>query len=98
MRGLEEDFLGKQHRYMFDGVDKNGTIFRSLYYPPLTGSDVTEDGVVRCGEHSDYGTVTLLLQDDIGGLEVKKKNLNSFELFFFCFFFFKFISICYKIL
>ncbi len=26
---------------------------------------------VRCGEHSDYGTVTFLYQDDVGGLEVK---------------------------
>lgn len=28
-------------------------------------------GTVRCGEHADYGTITLLLQDAIGGLEVK---------------------------
>jgi len=25
---------------------------------------------VRCGEHSDYGSITLLFQDDAGGLEV----------------------------
>ena len=25
---------------------------------------------VRCGEHSDYGSITLLFQDNIGGLEV----------------------------
>jgi len=28
-------------------------------------------GSIRCGEHADYGTITLLLQDDVGGLEVK---------------------------
>lgn len=55
---------------MFHGVDKNGTILRSLYYPSLSGDDI-QPGVVRCGEHSDYGTVTLLLQDDMGGLEVR---------------------------
>ena len=27
--------------------------------------------MIRCGEHSDYGTVTFLFQDDLGGLEVK---------------------------
>ena len=26
---------------------------------------------VRCGEHSDYGSITLLFQDGVGGLEVK---------------------------
>ncbi len=28
-------------------------------------------GTIRCGEHSDYGTLTFLMQDDIGGLQVK---------------------------
>ncbi len=27
-------------------------------------------GQLRCGEHSDYGSITLLFQDDAGGLEV----------------------------
>ena len=25
---------------------------------------------IRCGEHTDYGTMTLLMQDESGGLEV----------------------------
>ena len=54
---------------MFRGEDKNRTIFRSLYYPTLTDKDA-QPGVVRCGAHSDYGSITLLLQDDMGGLEV----------------------------
>ena len=27
--------------------------------------------VVRCGTHSDYGTLTFLFQDNAGGLEVQ---------------------------
>ncbi len=69
MPGLEEDYLSSRHQFIFDSVDKNGTIFRSLFYPSLADKDV-QPGVVRCGEHSDYGTITLLLQDDMGGLEV----------------------------
>ena len=61
--------MSSRHRFIFDGADKNGTIFRSLFYPALTDVDI-KPGVVRCGEHSDYGTITLLLQDDMGGLEV----------------------------
>ena len=54
---------------MFQGEDKNRTIFRSLYYPSLADSHV-QPGVVRCGAHSDYGALTPLIQDDAGGLEV----------------------------
>jgi len=32
---------------------------------------VVRPGIVRCGEHSDYGTVTILFQDNLGGLEAK---------------------------
>ena len=74
--GLEGDFFTRCHTMMCQGSDKNATTFRSLFYPSLADSAVTA-GVERCGKHSDYGTFTLLFQDDIGGLEVK------FYTFFF---------------
>jgi len=52
--------------------DEHGTrdplaLFRIFNYPPPSpGSDLW--GV---GEHTDYGLLTILLQDDTGGLEVK---------------------------
>lgn len=67
--GLNEEFFSSRHQFMFHGADKNRTIFRTLYYPKLTNDDL-QPGVVRCGAHSDYGAITLLLQDSIGGLEV----------------------------
>ena len=66
---MEEDFFSSRHQHMFHGVGKNHTIFRTLNYPSLADSDI-QPGVVRCGAHSDYGSITLLLQDDMGGLEV----------------------------
>ncbi len=39
---------------------------RLLHYPPEL-----EPGRVRAGAHSDYGSLTLLLQDQVGGLEVR---------------------------
>lgn len=66
---MEENFFSSRHQFMFQGDVKNRTIFRTLYYPSLADTDV-QPGVVRCGAHSDYGAITLLLQDDAGGLEV----------------------------
>jgi isopenicillin N synthase-like dioxygenase len=45
------------------------TLFRIFSYPPP--ADPTLWGV---GEHTDYGLLTILLQDDAGGLEVKSKS------------------------
>lgn len=70
---LEEDFFSSRHQFMFHGAERNRTIFRSLYYPTLSDTDI-QPGVVRCGAHSDYGAITLLLQDDMGGLEVLSKG------------------------
>lgn len=44
------------------------TLFRIFNYPPP--ADPTLWGV---GEHTDYGLLTILLQDDAGGLEVKSR-------------------------
>ena len=33
-------------------------------------------GQLRCAEHTDWGAITLLVQDDVGGLEVKKATVN----------------------
>jgi len=42
-------------------------LFRIFHYPPST-SDSEDWGV---GEHTDYGLITILLQDDNGGLQVR---------------------------
>jgi isopenicillin N synthase-like dioxygenase len=45
------------------------TLFRIFNYPPPASPELW--GV---GEHTDYGLLTILLQDDVGGLEVKSKS------------------------
>ncbi|CAL8108108.1 unnamed protein product [Orchesella dallaii] len=45
-------------------------ILRYIRYPPIADTVNLPPGAVRCAEHSDYGFLTFLLQDDIGGLEV----------------------------
>ena len=51
-------------------TDQHTSALRLLHYPDLGGTPA-EPGQLRAGAHSDYGTLTLLRQDDApGGLEV----------------------------
>ena len=45
-----------------------------LYYPPLDALGSKQKGL-RSGEHSDYGSLTLLFQNsDISGLQILKDS------------------------
>ena len=47
--------------------------FRLAHYPPVRVKDINlQSGQqTRTSEHTDFGTITLLFQDSIGGLEVE---------------------------
>ncbi|XP_048731183.2 uncharacterized protein LOC125648251 [Ostrea edulis] len=68
---IDRDYLRQCHQKM--GKEQNNTTLRANYYPPIRATDVKE-GQARSGEHSDYGSITLLFQDDIGRLEIKAQN------------------------
>ncbi|KAJ3281748.1 hypothetical protein HK104_011304 [Borealophlyctis nickersoniae] len=57
-----QEFFVRKHRF----EEPSGDILRLLHYPPLPndGGDW-----IRAGGHSDYGTLTLLFQQESGGLE-----------------------------
>lgn len=63
---LEPDFF----------VDQPGeTMYhlRLIHYPPMDRL-TPEPGQLGCGAHTDYGTVTLLADDGIGGLQVRQRS------------------------
>ncbi|EEH49576.1 uncharacterized protein PADG_05655 [Paracoccidioides brasiliensis Pb18] len=59
--------------HYFDGfIDVGDNTLRLLHYPSVPKSVFRANkGQVRAGEHSDYGTITLLFQDSRGGLQVR---------------------------
>ncbi|MBU6266762.1 MAG: isopenicillin N synthase family oxygenase [Sphingomonadales bacterium] len=57
----------------FEGIMKNPiSILRLLRYPPQTGH-VRED-VIGIGAHTDFGNLTILAQDEVGGLQVMNRD------------------------
>ena len=63
--GIERDFFRSRYRHPLVRA-------RLLHYPPQP----PEAGDVQIGaaEHTDYGAITILWQDDVGGLQVKNRD------------------------
>jgi isopenicillin N synthase-like dioxygenase len=55
-----------------DKVSKPLAQLRLLHYPPQTGH--VEAKTLGCGAHTDYGCLTILAQDAIGGLQLQNCN------------------------
>lgn len=59
----------------FDGkITRHRSAMRVLNYPEL--QSMPPPGQIRAGEHTDYGSLTILLQDLVGGLQVRDRQGN----------------------
>ncbi len=64
--------LGIDERYFDERFSRAVGILRLLRYPPHPAAfDGSQYGA---GTHTDYGNLTLLAQDEIGGLEVRSRD------------------------
>ena len=63
--------LGLAESYFDSRLDRPMATLRLLHYPPATARP---DGAFGAGAHTDYGNLTLLLTDDAGGLEVRRRD------------------------
>jgi isopenicillin N synthase-like dioxygenase len=76
MRGLAERLmrafavsLGIAPDFFADKIDKPLAQLRLLHYPPQQG--FVEEKTLGCGAHTDYGCLTILAQDEVGGLQLQ---------------------------
>lgn len=54
--------------------------FRILHYPAIPSSELQDGSATRIAEHTDFGTVTMLFQDSVGGLQIEDQaNLGTFR-------------------
>jgi isopenicillin N synthase-like dioxygenase len=70
----DEDFFVKRHHNhnLGDHSIRSQTEIRSIWYDSLDKTIMGEipPNAIRCGEHTDWGSITLLLQNMTGGLEL----------------------------
>ena len=69
MAGLIADALGVPPESIMRHFARPTTFLRLLHYP----TQCEEEGLFGSAPHTDYGFITLLAQDDVGGLEVRNK-------------------------
>jgi len=60
--------LKVEPNFFRERFNKPSTLLRLLHYPP------TEQGCIGNNEHTDYGSITILAQDNVGGLQIKQRN------------------------
>ena len=63
--------LGLPPAFFDDKFDRPMATLRLLHYPPRAAG---EGDLPGAGEHTDYGSITILLTDDVGGLEVRRRD------------------------
>lgn len=63
--------LGLRPGFFDDKLDRPMAVLRLLHYPPAPA--VAETGQLGAGTHTDYGCVTLLATDGVGGLQVQTR-------------------------
>lgn len=68
--------LGLPSDYFADKLDRPMATLRLLHYPPR---DPARANKLGAGAHTDYGSITLLLTDDAGGLEVRRRDGSWIE-------------------
>ncbi|KAF8320839.1 Clavaminate synthase-like protein [Clavulina sp. PMI_390] len=70
--------LGMNEKYFDPLSDEAWHTLRLLNYPPVAKEILKREGQARAGAHSDYGSLTFVFQDDIGGLEVQNSSTMNY--------------------
>ena len=74
LQGDTATLLNVPRDFFHSRITGENVTLRLLHYPPLT---TRESGQLGAGAHTDYGLLTLLFQDQVGGLEVLGRQSDN---------------------
>jgi isopenicillin N synthase-like dioxygenase len=63
--------LGLDDHYFDPKIDRSISVMRAINYQRAPGAPEALPGQMRMGAHSDYGSLTILLADDVPGLQIR---------------------------
>lgn len=66
--------LGVDEKQMVTLHNKAENEFRILHYPEVPASELADGTATRIAEHTDFGSITMLFQDSVGGLQVEDQQ------------------------
>jgi isopenicillin N synthase-like dioxygenase len=74
--------IGLPHEdYFLESHSGHHNQLRLLHYPPILAAQLEEKSGTRLDAHTDWGSITMVFQDDCGGLQVNSLMITftSFE-------------------
>ncbi len=66
----DQDYFVKNHTGIEKYIKNTHGGIRTMFYYPMQNIENLPPNAIRLGEHTDWGSITLLFQDMVGGLEV----------------------------
>jgi len=69
--------LGLAPNTLIDRCSPAASELRLLYYPSITRKTLNEGKKKRAWPHTDFGIITLLFQDSVGGLELEDRKAGT---------------------
>lgn len=66
--------LGADEAFFAPFMERPLAVLRLLHYPPVAQPDTSDGAAIGAGTHSDYGMLTLLLQEKVSGLQVRRRD------------------------
>ncbi|ETS83524.1 hypothetical protein PFICI_05400 [Pestalotiopsis fici W106-1] len=76
--GLEIEPDTEAHRQLLNLISDRHCQLRLLHYPPISKDKLENEMLARLPAHHDWGTFTLLFQDERGGLELQDPKTKAY--------------------